>query len=71
MKRLKRNLLGILTLLIPILLQAAEFEVKVIKNAADLPEPFHTSCNRGILPGTGLVADRSQSLTLGIGERST
>jgi hypothetical protein len=43
MKRLTRKLLGILILCVPILLQAAEFEVKVIKNAADLPEPFNAS----------------------------
>lgn len=42
MKGLKRNLVGILVLCVPILLLGAEFEVKVIKNAADLPEKFNT-----------------------------
>lgn len=47
MKGLKRNLLGILILYIPILLQGAEFEVKVIKSAADLPEQFNTLWKKG------------------------
>lgn len=47
MKGLKRNLLGILILYIPILLQGAEFEVKVIKSAADLPEQFNTLWKEG------------------------
>ncbi len=38
MKGLKRNLFGILILCVPLLLQGAEFEVKVIKSAMDLPE---------------------------------
>ena len=42
MKGLKRNLFGILVLCVPILLIGAEFEVKVIKNAADVPEQFNT-----------------------------
>jgi hypothetical protein len=47
MKGLKRNLFGILILCVPILLIGAEFEVKVIKNAADLPEPFNTFWKEG------------------------
>jgi len=47
MKGLKRNLFGILVLCIPILLLGAEFEVKVIKNAADLPEQFNTLWKEG------------------------
>ena len=47
MKGLKRNLFGILILCVPILLIGAEFEVKVIKNAAGLPEPFNTLWKEG------------------------
>ena len=47
MKGLKRILVGILVLCIPILLQATEFEVKVIKKAADLPEQFNTLWKEG------------------------
>ncbi len=47
MKGLKRNLFGILILSVPILLQGAGFEVKVIKNAADLPEQFNTLWREG------------------------
>jgi len=47
MKGLKRNLFGILILCVPILLIGAEFEVKVIKNAADLPEQFNTLWKEG------------------------
>ena len=58
MKRLKRNLLGILIICIPLLLNAAEFEIKVVKNAADLPEPFTTLWKEGdilVSDGTHLV----------------
>jgi hypothetical protein len=47
MKGLKRNLFGILILCVPILLLGAEFEVKVIKDATDLPEPFNTLWKEG------------------------
>jgi hypothetical protein len=47
MKGLKRNLFGILILCVPILLIGAEFEVKVIKNAADLPEQFNSLWKEG------------------------
>jgi hypothetical protein len=47
MRGLNRNLLGILVFCVPILLAGAEFEVKVIKNAGDLPEPFNTSWKEG------------------------
>jgi len=47
MKGLKRNLFGILILCVPILLIGAEFEVKVIKSAADLPEQFNTLWKEG------------------------
>lgn len=47
MKGLKRNLFGILILCVPILLIGAEFEVKVIKNVADLPEQFNTLWKEG------------------------
>jgi len=47
MKGLKRNLFGILILCVPLLLQGAEFEVKVIESAADLPEPFNTLWKAG------------------------
>jgi hypothetical protein len=47
MKGLKRILFGILILSVPILLQGAGFEVKVIRNAADLPEQFNTLWREG------------------------
>ncbi len=47
MKGLKRILFGILVLCLPILLLSAEFEVKVIKSAADLQEPFNTLWKEG------------------------
>jgi hypothetical protein len=47
MKRLKQNLFGILILCVPVLLIGSEFEVKVIKNAADLPESFNTLWKEG------------------------
>jgi hypothetical protein len=47
MKGLKRNLFGILILCVPILLIGAEFEVKVIKSAADMPEQFNTLWKKG------------------------
>jgi hypothetical protein len=47
MKKFKRNLFGILILCVPILLIGSEFEVKVIKNAADLPESFNTLWKEG------------------------
>ncbi|MGB6866072.1 MAG: hypothetical protein WBE11_10310, partial [Candidatus Aminicenantaceae bacterium] len=58
MKGLQRHLLGILILCVPILLLGAEFEVKVIKNAADLQEPFNTLWKEGdvlVSDGTNLV----------------
>jgi hypothetical protein len=58
MKGLQRHLLGILILCVPILLIGAEFEVKVIKNAADLQEPFNTLWKEGdvlVSDGTNLV----------------
>lgn len=61
MKGLKRNLLGVLILCVPILLQAAEFEVKVIKNAADLPEPFNALWKEGDV----LVSDGKSLILFG------
>jgi hypothetical protein len=61
MKGLKRNLFGILVLCIPILLIGAEFEVKVIKNAADLPEQFSTLWKEGDL----LVSDGKNLVLFG------
>jgi hypothetical protein len=65
MKSLKRNLLGILVLCVPILLQAAEFEVKVIKSAADLPEQFNTLWKEGDV----LVSDGKNLVLFGGTER--
>jgi hypothetical protein len=65
MKGLKRNLVGILVLCVPILLQAAEFEVKVIKNAADLPEQFNTLWRKGDV----LVSDDKNLVLFGGTER--
>lgn len=61
MKGLKRNLLGILILCIPILLQGAVFEVKVIKSAADLPEQFNTLWKEGDV----LVSDGKNMVLFG------
>ncbi len=61
MKRLKRNLFGILILFLPILLQGAEFEVKVIKNAADVPEQFNTLWKAGDV----LVSDGKNLIIFG------
>ena len=61
MKGLKRNLFGILILFLPILLQGAEFEVKVIKNAADLPEQFNTLWKEGDV----LVSDGKNLIIFG------
>jgi len=61
MKGLKRNLLGILVLCVPILLLGAEFEVKVIKSAVDLPEPFCTLWKEGDV----LVSDGQNLLLFG------
>jgi hypothetical protein len=47
MKGSKRNLIKILALCFPVLLVGAEFEVKVIQNAADLTEPFNTLWKEG------------------------
>jgi len=65
MKRLKRNLLRILILCVPLLLQGAEFEVKVIKNAADLPEPFNTLWKEGDV----LVSDGKNLILFGGSDR--
>ena len=61
MKGLKRNLFGILVLCLPILLLGAEFEVKVIKSAADLPEPFNTLWKEGDV----LVSDSKNLILFG------
>ncbi len=61
MKGLKRNLVGILILCVPLLLQGAEFEVKVIKSAADLPEPFNTLWKEGDV----LVSDGKNLIIFG------
>ena len=61
MRGLKRKLFGILVLCIPILLTGAEFEVKVIKNAADLPEPFNTLWKEGDV----LVSDGENLILFG------
>jgi len=65
MKRLKRNLLGILIICIPLLLNAAEFEIKVVKNAADLPEPFSTLWKEGDV----LVSDGKNLVLFGGSDR--
>jgi len=65
MKGLKRNLFGALILCVPILLIGAEFEVKVIKNAADLPEPFNTLWKEGDV----LVSDDKNMVLFGGTER--
>ncbi len=65
MKGLKRNLFGILILCVPILLQAAEFEVKVIKSSADLPEQFNTLWKEGDV----LVSDDKYLVLFGGTER--
>ena len=65
MKGLKKNLFGILVLCVPILLLGAEFEVKVIKNAADLPEPFNTLWREGDV----LVSDDKNLVLFGGTER--
>ena len=61
MKGLKRNLFGILVLCVPILLLGAEFEVKKIKSAADLPEPFTTLWKEGDV----LVSDDKNLILFG------
>ncbi len=65
MKGLKRNLIGILVLCVPILLIGAELEVKVIKNAADLPEQFNTLWREGDI----LVSDGKNLVLFGGTER--
>jgi len=65
MKGLKRNLFGILLLCVPILLVGAEFEVKVIKNAVDLPEQFNTLWREGDI----LVSDGKNLVLFGGTER--
>lgn len=65
MKGLKRNLFGILILCVPILLQGAEFEVRVIKSAADLPDPFNTLGKEGDV----LVSDGKNLVLFGGTER--
>jgi hypothetical protein len=65
MKGLKRNLFGILALCVPLLLMGAEFEVKVIKNAADLPETFNTLWKEGDV----LVSDGKNLVLFGGTER--
>jgi hypothetical protein len=47
MKILKKIMLTFLFMLIPFLLQAAEFQVKVIKSEADLPEKFCSHWAKG------------------------
>ena len=61
MKGLKRNLFGILILFLPILLQGAEFEVKVIKSAVDVPEQFNTLWKAGDV----LVSDGKNLIIFG------
>lgn len=61
MKRLKRNLFGILVLCIPFWLLGAEFEVKKIKSAADLPEQFNTLWKEGDV----LVSDDKNLILFG------
>jgi hypothetical protein len=65
MKRIKRYLFVILILCVPILLQGEEFEVKVIKSMADLPEQFNTLWKKGDI----LVSDSKYLILFGGTER--
>ncbi len=65
MKGLKSYLFGILILCVPLLLQGAEFEVKVIKSATDLPEQFNTLWNEGDV----LVSDGTNLILFGVTDR--
>ncbi|HEB36327.1 MAG TPA: hypothetical protein ENI18_10875 [Candidatus Aminicenantes bacterium] len=47
MKTFKRTMITVFSLLIPFLLQAAEFQVKVIKSKDDLPEKFCSHWEKG------------------------
>ncbi len=65
MKGIKRYLFGILILCVSILLQGEEFEVKVIKSMADLPEQFSTLWKEGDI----LVSDGKNHILFGGTER--
>ena len=61
MKGFKRNLVAILLLCVPLLLQGAEFEVKVIRSESDLPEQFNTLWKEGDI----LVSDGKNLIIFG------
>jgi hypothetical protein len=65
MNGIKKYLFGILILCVSILLQGEEFEVKVIKSRADLPEQFNTLWKKGDI----LVSDGKNIILFGGTER--